>query len=119
MHDLCAHSLCVLCDSAVSLLPAPRELLPLIKHSITKEGTTIMAQLGVILKLAANIDPILYTLATASVVYLLILGIIHWKRNNPDKWQRIVISTGIPKLTQWLLEKWHNLREATNVTWHL
>ncbi len=78
-----------------------------------------MAHLGVILKLAANIDPILYTLATASVVYLLILGFLHWKRNNSDKWQRIVVSTGIPKLTQWLLEKWHNLREATNVTWHL
>lgn len=78
-----------------------------------------MAQLGVLLKLAANIDPILYVLAAISVTYLLIYGLTTWKRNNPDKWQRIVVSTGIPKLTQWLLEKWHNLREATNVTWHL
>lgn len=72
----------------------------------------IMAQLGVILKLAANIDPILYPLAAICVGYLLIYGFIHWKRNHPDQWQRIVNATGIPKLKAWITETWHSPREV-------
>lgn len=78
-----------------------------------------MAQLGVILKLAANIDPILYPLAALSVTYLLFMGIRYWINNNPDKMQRIITASGIPKLKEWLLEKWHHFRQASNVTWHL
>lgn len=71
-----------------------------------------MAQLGVILKMAANIDPILYTLAAISVTYLALYGLITWIRNNPDKTQRIINATGIPKLKAWIMETWHSPREA-------
>lgn len=73
-----------------------------------------MAQPGVILKLAANIDPILYTLAAFSVTYLLIYGFFRWKHNNPDKWQPIVDATGIPKLKAWIMDIWHSPREAAS-----
>ena len=73
-----------------------------------------MAQLGVILKLAANIDPILYVLSAISVTYLIIYGLITAIRNHPDQWQRIVDSTGIPKLKAWLMDIWHSPREAVS-----
>lgn len=47
------------------------------------------------MKLMADLDPILYPAAALAVVYLLVMGFIHWKRNNPDKWQRVLGSTGL------------------------
>lgn len=73
-----------------------------------------MAQLGVILKMAANIDPILYVLAAISVTYLLIYGLFTWSRNHPDQRQRIINATRIPKLKAWLMEIWHSPREAVS-----
>lgn len=78
-----------------------------------------MAQLGMLLKSGTNIDIIIYPLAVLSVVYLLALGIVFWIQNHPDKMQRIITASGIPKLKEWLLEKWHHFRDARNVTWHL
>lgn len=81
---------------------------------MTKEGIMIMAQLGVLLKLAANIDPILYVLSGISATYLVLYGFFTWKRSHPDEWQRIVNATGIPKLKAWLMEIWHSPREAVS-----
>jgi nicotinamide riboside transporter PnuC len=73
-----------------------------------------MAQLGVILKLAANIDPILYVLAAISVTYLALYGLFTWSRNHPDQRQRIINATGLPKLKAWLMDIWHSPREAVS-----
>lgn len=78
-----------------------------------------MAQLGVIAKLAADLDPILYPLAALSAAYLLIMGALYWIRNNPDKWQRVLLNSGYLTLKGWVTEKWHHFREGRNLTWHL
>jgi len=48
----------------------------------------------------ADMDPILYPIAALSVVYLVMIGFIHWKRTNSDKWQNVLRSVGIPKQTK-------------------
>ena len=68
------------------------------------------ARPGVLLKLASDIDPLLYIAGSIAVSYLLILAFVNWKRNYPDQWQKLLSKTGVARLQNWAREKWNAFR---------